>query len=153
MEKNKNMEQFISFFKKELFPIIQDEEGKGIDKFKKIVEERKAEVEANILKREQIKLRRELEKVRRELEKEIEVMLNHNLVFNQNKDQGFDKEIEESIFFEDVVNLKYDLEITFSDANVKKKYDTTINKGRYFTQSRKAIEYSKSSTDNVTKIA
>ena len=57
------MDQFIDFFNKELFPLIQGEDGKGVERLRVIVEEKKKAVEERAAYRE--KRRKELEEERR----------------------------------------------------------------------------------------
>lgn len=59
LERNERLDEFVEFFKDEVFPILIDEDGKGIDGFKELVENRRKEVEANVSRRELIRKERE----------------------------------------------------------------------------------------------
>lgn len=59
IERNERLDEFVEFFKDEVFPILLDEDGKGIDGFKELVENRRNEVEANVARRELIRKERE----------------------------------------------------------------------------------------------
>lgn len=57
------MDQFIDHFKKDIFPLIQGEDGKGVERLRVIVEEKRKAVEERAAYRE--KRRKELEEERR----------------------------------------------------------------------------------------
>lgn len=57
------MDEFIDFFQKELFPLIQGEDGKGVERLRLIVEEKRKAVEERAAYREQ--RRKELEEEER----------------------------------------------------------------------------------------
>lgn len=48
------MDEFISFFKKEIFPTISGDDGAGVARFREIVEHRREEVQRNVKKRQEI---------------------------------------------------------------------------------------------------
>ena len=57
------MDKFIDHFKKDIFPLIQGEDGKGVERVLTIVEEKRKIVEERAAYRE--KRRKELEEARR----------------------------------------------------------------------------------------
>lgn len=58
-ERDEVLDEFATFFKEDIFPDLVDEDGKGIEGFKAVVEARKREVEANVVRREEIRRKRE----------------------------------------------------------------------------------------------
>lgn len=48
------MDQFISFFKKEIFPTIAGDDGAGVARFREIVERRREEVNRQVKKRQEL---------------------------------------------------------------------------------------------------
>lgn len=58
-ERNERLDEFVEFFKEDVFPVLIDDDGKGIDGFKELVENRRKEVEANVARRELIRKERE----------------------------------------------------------------------------------------------
>lgn len=58
-ERNERLDEFVSYFKEEVFPVLVDEDGNGIDGFKELVENRRKEVEASVARRELIRKERE----------------------------------------------------------------------------------------------
>lgn len=57
-ERNERLDEFVEFFKEDVFPVLIDDDGKGIDGFKELVENRRKEVEANVARRELIRKER-----------------------------------------------------------------------------------------------
>lgn len=59
LERNERLDEFVEFFKEDVFPVLIDDDGKGIDGFKELVENRRKEVEDNVARRELIRKERE----------------------------------------------------------------------------------------------